>query len=144
MSRALQPPSRRSAGRGVVLLVLAVLAGVLAMHGLAPGPTRAMASMGAMAGSGHGAVMPHKTAVAATGGCAHGAGFSHDTDGSGHAHHADAMCAAAGVAAPYTPPPPASVAAVPLPAHLLSAAAPGAPVGGRAPPDLAELQLLRI
>lgn len=159
MSRTHRPPSHRPAGRGVVLLVLAVLAGVLAMHGLAPGPTPAIAGA---AGSGHGAVMTHRTAadtasdsvsdtagvtagepvMEAAGACVHGADGG--SGGSGHAHHADATCAAAGVVAAYTPPPPAPAAGVPLPTRVLSGVAAGAPVGGRAPPDLAELQLLRI
>ncbi|MEU6388096.1 DUF6153 family protein [Streptomyces sp. NPDC046939] len=138
MSRALQSPSHRPAGRGVVLLVLAVLAGVLAMHGLAPGPTPMRA---AQAGGGHGAAMPHERAAqAAAGPCAHGA----DGSGSGHAHHADATCAAAGVVGPYAPPPPASTPGLPPVVPVLSAGAAGTPASGRAPPDLAELQLLRI
>lgn len=65
----------------------------------------------------------------------------HAAGGAGHAHHADATCAAAGVGAPYVPPPLTTVPGVPLVAQALS---PGATGGGRAPPDLAELQLLPI
>ncbi|MFD9291138.1 DUF6153 family protein [Streptomyces sp. NPDC060030] len=131
MSCAVPSPSRRPAGRGFVLLVLAVLAGVLAMHGLAP-------AKATVAGSTHGMVMVHKETARTAGGCAHAVG------GSGHAHHADATCAAAGVGASYVPPPPASTPGVPPVVQMLAPGAAGAPEGGRAPPDLAELQLLRI
>ncbi|MEU9558318.1 DUF6153 family protein [Streptomyces fumanus] len=136
MSCAVQPPSRRPAGRGFVLLVLAVLAGVLAMHGLAPGPTPAKATV---PGSAHAVMMAHEEAGPAGGDCSHVAGGP-----AGHTHHADATCAAAGIGAPYAPPPLACVLGVPLSAQVLSYGAAGATEGGRAPPDLAELQLLRI
>ncbi|MEU0131761.1 DUF6153 family protein [Streptomyces sp. NPDC006289] len=135
MSCAVQPSSRRPAGLGLVLLVLAVLAGVLAMHGLAPGPTPAKA---ATTGSAHAMVTAHEKAAEAAGDCLHAAG------GSGHVHHADATCAAAGVGASYVPHPPAAVPGARLAAQVLPPGAAGAPEGGRAPPDLAELQLLRI
>ncbi|MEV7994574.1 hypothetical protein AB0O67_22450 [Streptomyces sp. NPDC086077] len=44
MSSAAQPRSRRPAGRGVLLLMLVVLAGSPAMHGLAPGNATAAGS----------------------------------------------------------------------------------------------------
>ncbi|MDF6017029.1 DUF6153 family protein [Streptomyces sp. JH34] len=68
-------PSRRPAGRGFVLLVLAVLAGVLAMHGLAP-------AKATVAGSTHGMVMVNEETARTAGGWAHAVG------GSGHAHPA--------------------------------------------------------
>ncbi|MGA5097425.1 DUF6153 family protein [Streptomyces lavendulocolor] len=136
MSSTMQPSSRRPAGRGLVLLVLAVLAGVLAMHGLGPGPVHAKASA---ADGGH--VMPMGPEAAApqvTGGC------SHTDGGVGHTDHADATCAAAGVGAPYAPP----ALAAALDVAPVSMALPGSVAGtfrsGRAPPDLFELQLLRI
>lgn len=135
MSRAVQPPSRRPAGPGLVLLVMAVLTGVLAMHGLAPGPAPMDVTV---SGSTHGAMTTPEKAVQAAGDCSHAAG------GPGHAHHADATCAAAGVGAPYAPPPLASAPGVLLVAQTPPLGAVGAPEGGRAPPDLAELQLLRI
>ncbi|MFJ2292424.1 DUF6153 family protein [Streptomyces sp. NPDC087894] len=135
MSCAVQPPSRRPAGRGFVLLVLAVLAGVLGMHGLAPGPAPAKA---AVPGIAHAVRMAHEKVGQTAEDCSHAAG------GPGHAHHADATCAAAGVGAPYAPPPLTSAPGIPLMAQVLSPGASGAPEGGRAPPDLAELQLLRI
>lgn len=141
MNSAVLSPGRRPAGRGLVLLVLAVLIGVLGMHGLGPGAVPMKASAGA--GS-HGAAMAaeapgHEMA----GDCSHAAG------GAGHApaaHHADATCAATGIGVAYAPP--ALTSALGLaPAVVvvaLPSGAPGAPENGRAPPDLAELQLLRI
>lgn len=136
MSSTMQPSSRRPAGRGFVLLVLAVLAGVLAMHGLGPGPAPTMSPAAA---SGHAMVMAHEEAVQqVTGAC------SHTDGGTGHADHADATCAAAGVSASYAPSALAAALDVaPVPMALPGCAA-GTPEVGRAPPDLAELQLLRI
>ncbi|WP_307663916.1 DUF6153 family protein [Streptomyces sp. V1I1] len=135
MTSAVQSPSR-PAGRGFVLLVLAVLFGVLAMHGLGPGPapTKVPPTIG-----GHAMAMAHEQAAhEVVGDC------SHTDGGSGHAHHADATCATAGVGAPYAPPVlAAAVTAAPAPVVLPGSAA-GTPEVGRAPPDLAELQLLRI
>ncbi|WP_405575657.1 DUF6153 family protein [Streptomyces sp. NBC_01167] len=126
--------TRRPAGRGLVLLVLAVLAGVLAMHGLGQGPVPTQASTAA---GGHVMAMaPEESVQQAVGGCSHTAG--------GRLGHADTTCAAAGVGATYTPP----VLAAALDTRAVPAALPGSaartPENGRAPPDLAELQLLRI
>ncbi|MFI6341074.1 DUF6153 family protein [Streptomyces sp. NPDC050535] len=136
MTSKRQPSSRRPMGRGFLLLVLAVLVGVLAMHGLGPGPASAKAPVAA---SGHAMAMVHdEAAQQVAGDC------SHTDGGMGHADHADAMCAAAGVGAAYAPP----VLAAALDAGPVSAVLPGSAAGtpesGRAPPDLAELQLLRI
>ncbi|MEW2414795.1 DUF6153 family protein [Streptomyces sp. NPDC046866] len=141
---AAPPTSRRPAGRGFVLLVLALLAGVLGMHALSPAPARAAAAVPAAAhhGARHGT---HEASASALrsgpedhGGCAHPDG------GSGHLQHADATCAAAGTVSPYVPP--ALTAALAEAAALppLSGTAPRSALSGRAPPDLAELQLLRI
>lgn len=131
MIAAPQSPRRRPAGPGRLLLVLAVLAGVLAMHGLGTGgtPVRAHPVVATGHDCGH-----HRTAED----CSHGAG------GEGHVHHADATCAATGIATAYVPP--ALPAALPgVPAALGSATRAAASAeSGRAPPDLAELQLLRI
>ncbi|MEV7521432.1 DUF6153 family protein [Streptomyces sp. NPDC091371] len=138
MSRV-QSSSRRPAGRGFVLLVLAVLAGVLAMHGLGPGPAsaRTPAAVG-----GHAMAMGHQepagSAVHAAEGCSHTAG------GSDHTHHADATCAATGIGTPYAPPAPAAALDGVPGAEAPHAVAPASAQSGRAPPDLAELQLLRI
>ncbi|MCX5010226.1 DUF6153 family protein [Streptomyces sp. NBC_00555] len=131
MIPAPQSPRRRPAGPGRLLLVLAVLAGVLAMHGLGTGgmPVRAHAVAAAGYESGH-----HQT----------GEDCSHSADGQGHVHHADATCAATGITTAYAPP--ALAAALPgAPAAAVFATRASAPAeSGRAPPDLAELQLLRI
>ncbi|MFC4606259.1 DUF6153 family protein [Streptomyces maoxianensis] len=136
MTSAALSPSRRPAGRGFVLLVLAMLAGLLAMHGLGPGPAPAKALAAA---GGHGVAMAHEEAAQKVAG-----DCSHTDGGMGHADHADATCAAAGIGVPYAPP-----ALVPTldsgPAlAVLPAGAAGISESGRAPPDLAELQLLRI
>ncbi|MGW2638165.1 DUF6153 family protein [Streptomyces sp. NPDC001348] len=122
-----RPPVRWS----WMLLVLGVLAGLMAMHALAPG--------GGLHERAHGG-MPCAAAVAgAHDGCAG------DGCGGGHLQHADATCQAAAVSGgpvlPALAPDPG-----PVPAHTdaaRSCAAP-APGGARPPPSLAELQLLRI
>ncbi|MFD3540125.1 DUF6153 family protein [Streptomyces sp. NPDC058662] len=163
MISAEQPRSRRPAGRGFALLVLVVLAGVLAMHGLGPRPALRAAqppAVGAEHGTAaaHGAAapvahahggaapVPHAHTGAAQLGAAHGAGgdCAHRSGGTGHLQHADGTCAATGTAAPYAPPAlTAGLGAAPAPPP-----APGDPAAadraGRAPPDLAELQILRI
>ncbi|MFF7090839.1 DUF6153 family protein [Streptomyces rubradiris] len=122
---------RRPLGRYRALSVLAVLIGLLGMHALAPG-----------GGVGHAeqAHAAHTTAaLVAVDDCAGG-------DGHGHRlHHADPNCASGALdggprlAAPAPDPVPGWA-----PAHRPRAAWTVAPVGARAPPDLAELQLLRI
>jgi hypothetical protein len=136
MISAEQQMRRRPAGRGFVLLVLVVLAGVLGMHALSPSPLPTH-----RAGADHARAGRAAAQVAAPDedrACSHTAG------GSGHLNHADATCVAAGIGSAYAPP--ALAAAV-----ADAATAPGpadaelrATVSGRAPPDLAELQLLRI
>ncbi|MFC8144433.1 DUF6153 family protein [Streptomyces paradoxus] len=121
--------SRRPAGPLFALLVLTVLAGILGMHALAtsgvPGPEHAM-------------TMAHAPATEQA-----SAACSHTDGGSGHLAHADGTCAAAGIGSAYAPPalagalPDQAAAGVPI-------AAPASAVQGRAPPDLSELQLLRI
>ncbi|MEU3778806.1 DUF6153 family protein [Streptomyces sp. NPDC032472] len=134
MTFAAQPTSRRPAGRGFVLLVLVVLAGVLGMHALSPAPATAAAS--ASASAHHGA---HAASVSE-----HDEGCAHPDGGSGHLEHADGTCAAAGTVSAYAPPAltAALVEATALPP--LAGTAPRSALNGRAPPDLAELQLLRI
>ncbi|WP_329376808.1 DUF6153 family protein [Streptomyces sp. NBC_01351] len=139
MISRVQPSSRRPAGRGFVLLVLAVLAGVLAMHGLGPGPSlaRTPAAVGGhvMAAGHH---EPAGTVVGAPEGC------SHTDGGSGHTHHADATCAATGIGTAYAPPAPAAALEGAPAAEAPHAVATASAQSGRGPPDLAELQLLRI
>ncbi|MER6526464.1 DUF6153 family protein [Streptomyces sp. NPDC001508] len=122
------PPPRRWR----VLLVLGLLAGLLGMHALAPG--------GAVARPHHGPA-PRVTAAVAT-----------DPDcpddghcGGHHARHADPTCASGAVSRgpdlPALVPHPVTAA---VPAHRAGSYPAAAPEGARAPPSLAELQLLRI
>ncbi|MFE9677178.1 DUF6153 family protein [Streptomyces sp. NPDC006259] len=123
--------SRRPTGPLFALLVLTVLAGVLGMHALAPDGAPA---------SEHAMTMAHASATEQA-----SAACSHTGGGSGHLAHADGTCAAAGIGSAYAPP--ALAGALPdfLAAAGVPIAAPASAVqGGRAPPDLSELQLLRI
>ncbi|MFJ3921849.1 DUF6153 family protein [Streptomyces sp. NPDC090022] len=142
MALAAQPAGRRPAGRGFVLLVLVLLAGILGMHALTPGPAAAPHPA-----TGH----PAAATAATTSASAHaadtagpGEDCSHTAGGSRHVDHADATCAATGVSSPYAPPPLVSGAVVPCGVPAWVASVPEGGVSGRAPPDLAELQLLRI
>jgi hypothetical protein len=117
-----------------VLLVMAVLAGVLGMHGLAPGVTPT-----AHSDAGRAMVMTPADGMPHAGGaCAHTNGAT------GHLDHADGTCAAAGIGSAYAPPAPAGALPDTPPPPAPSAASSGSPRDGRAPPDLSELQLLRI
>ncbi len=114
-----------------------MLLGLLGMHGLGPVPLAEPAP-------GHSVVA---TAVAmgekasTPGACDHGSG-----DCGGHMAHADATCASASVGGtpavvPVLQPDVGARAEVP---DGRTSGAGGGPDGGRAPPSLAELQLLRI
>ena len=122
--------------RGFV--VLGLLAGVLAMHGLGPGGM----SVGTADASHHGhqAQRMDMRAGPADESVCHGKG-SHG----GHSQHADATCASGAVPAGHTFPAPAPD---PADTSVLAARAdrslPRSPEGARGPPSLAELQLLRI
>ncbi|WP_220450470.1 DUF6153 family protein [Streptomyces flaveus] len=118
------------------LLVLGLLAGLFGMHGLAPSGATAV-------GGHHSRATTHADramATPSTESVCHG-----DGQGNGHAQHADPTCASgavgAGPALPVLMPDPAGQAG-PSVGSLRSVAA--EPEGGRAPPSLAELQLLRI
>ncbi|MFE5604123.1 DUF6153 family protein [Streptomyces coelicoflavus] len=138
--------------------VLGLFAGLLGMHGLAPGgglpehsaghPHTSAAPMAPSTGPGthtRAAASP-KTAPGAGAGATH-AGCPQDDGscGGGHLRHADAMCASGAVSD-------GPVLSAPLPDPvpvvgcdgIVRAYAAGAPDGARAPPSLAELQLLRI
>jgi hypothetical protein len=126
-------PARPPLRRWRALLVLALLAGLMGMHALAPG---------AAVADDH----PHSppmaaVSVAAPHGDCGGAGHC----GSGHVTHADATCAAAslsgGPALPALLPDPVAIV---VRDESLRAYAGSDPEGARAPPSLAELQLLRI
>ncbi|MCD9872934.1 DUF6153 family protein [Streptomyces sp. NR30] len=100
------------------------------MHGLAPGGGIVI---------GHSAPR-HMTAVAALRGDCAG-----DDCGGGHVHHADRTCASGALSGgPTLPALVADPVAVPAPCDAPCPYAGTAPDGARAPPSLAELQLLRI
>jgi hypothetical protein len=122
--------------RAPFLLVLAVLAGIVAMHGLTPDVMPAAHMMPAATMS------PAARAPAMSASCTHAVRSGGPADGH-HSSHADTTCAAAGTAggpALRALTPALGVAAEPP----VSAGAVEPATGGRAPPDLAELQLLRI
>ncbi|WP_432075908.1 DUF6153 family protein [Streptomyces wuyuanensis] len=163
----------RPAGRGLALLVLTVLAGVLGMHALAPAGVPGSHARAHGAGATVHTLTVHTSAVDAApvhGQPAHvrsvhtsdvdtapvhgqsapepsvpeaGPGCSHTDGGAAHLDHADGTCAAAGVGSPYAPPEPAAALGSP-PSVATPTGAGRTPSSGRAPPDLAELQLLRI
>ncbi|MEV6406074.1 DUF6153 family protein [Streptomyces bobili] len=130
--------------RSLLLLVLVVLAGLVAMHGLGPAPVPAAAH--AAAASPHAPAAGHERTAASGVLCRDGCVHADDPAGSGgHAEHADATCAVTGTAGS-----PALTALAVLPGHaearaiLAHGVTPGATACGRAPPTLSELQLLRI
>lgn len=131
-AHAPRPPQRRHRA----LLVLALLAGLLGMHALAPGGGMAHAGHGGHPRAAHGAV-----AVSAPDDCPDPAGHC----GGHRLHHADPSCASGALdGGPQLPvPAPGPVADV-APAPCPRPGPATAPDGARAPPDLAELQLLRI
>ncbi|MGX1619302.1 DUF6153 family protein [Streptomyces sp. NPDC055506] len=112
-----------------VLCVLGLLAGLLGMHGLAPGGA---VPQGTHVSDSH-APQTHSQATP----------YAHC--GGGSVHHADATCASGALSGgpvlpPLVPDPvPGGVAA-----DVVRAFAGGEAEGARAPPSLAELQLLRI
>ncbi|WP_052479706.1 DUF6153 family protein [Streptomyces sp. AVP053U2] len=124
------------------LLVLGLLAGLFGMHGLAPGGATAVTGPHVSSG-------PHASSAAAhedmTGSVSAESVCHGGRDGSGHAQHADATCSSgavgAGPALPAPLPDPTARAASSAGGHRSAATD---PEGGRAPPSLAELQLLRI
>ncbi|MEU5539679.1 DUF6153 family protein [Streptomyces sp. NPDC020362] len=124
-----RPPRRRPRA----LLVLAVLAGLLGMHALAPG-----------GGTGH---AEHARAAQMT---VMVTGLDDCPGGDGHCgdhrlHHADPTCASGAVGGgPQLPALAPAPVTAPGPAGGLRPCAATAPDGARAPPSLAELQLLRI
>ncbi|MDN3294348.1 DUF6153 family protein [Streptomyces ficellus] len=133
--------------RAYALLVLAVLAGLVAMHGLAPAGSSPAPSHAVAAADAHHGV----AAAMGCEGCAHAEHAGHaqrvahgDAGGGGHAEHADATCAAGGTSTAPALPALAPAGAVTCATADLTALVPAATPGGRAPPSLSELQLLRI
>ncbi len=138
VTRLVQHPRPHRTVRSFGLLVAALLLGLLGMHGLGPvpanhdpaGPDRIVASA-------HTGVV-----MSAPGECDHGEGGC-----PGHMTHADPTCASASV--PGTP---AVVPVLEPDVVTCAGSAPdvrtfpdgSGPDGGRAPPSLSELQLLRI
>jgi hypothetical protein len=128
MTRTEQPTARPPLWRA--LLLLGLLIGVLGMHALAP--------VGGTGGHEGGSAHIAKVAVVVDTVC-------HDGCGSGHLHHADATCASGALSGG-----PALPALLPDPSGSstgtadLSCQTTAAQEGARAPPSLAELQLLRI
>ncbi|WP_406119697.1 DUF6153 family protein [Streptomyces sp. NBC_00989] len=133
MARPEQPVGPHRRVRSYGLLVAALLFGLLGMHGLGPVPMAEHAMAVTTVATGETASTPDA--------CDHGSG-----DCGSHMEHADATCASASVAgAPAVVPvlQPDVAACAEVPDGRTSAAGSG-PDGGRAPPTLAELQLLRI
>ncbi|MFJ3234212.1 DUF6153 family protein [Streptomyces sp. NPDC086787] len=127
-----QPRERPPLRRRRALLVLGLLAGLLGMHALAPG--------GATDRPRH-AHAAHMTAeITPVDGCPDDG----HRDGR-HLRHADATCASGAVNdGPELPAPAAGPVAAAVPARSAGPGPAEAPDGARAPPSLAELQLLRI
>ncbi|MFG2029015.1 DUF6153 family protein [Streptomyces sp. NPDC048825] len=137
MTRLRQLPRPHSTVRSCGLLVCALLLGLLGMHGLGPVPEIAPAP-------GHDrmvSVVYTDVVASMPGACDHGEGGC-----SGHTDHADPTCASASVpggpavAPALLPDPVARAGAADAPASRVGSD----PDGGRAPPSLSELQLLRI
>ncbi|MFB7323801.1 DUF6153 family protein [Streptomyces sp. NPDC056190] len=136
-ARAQQRRERPLVGRWRALLVLGLLAGLLGMHTLAPGGAAAAGARHPSAASAHMGMM--------TGGdepVCHG---DDGGGGGGHVRHADSTCASSvletGPVLPALMPDPVGPVPLAFGGHGSGAAALD---GGRAPPTLAELQLLRI
>ncbi|MDT9696568.1 MULTISPECIES: DUF6153 family protein [Streptomyces] len=138
MTRLGQLTRPHSTVRSCGLLVCALLLGLLGMHGLGPMPGVAAASSGRE----RMAVVAQTDVMASMpGGCDHGEGGC-----TGRTDHADPTCASASVAgAPSLVPVllPDAVACA-EPGEMRASAADSDPDGGRAPPSLSELQILRI
>jgi hypothetical protein len=132
MTSSEQQPARPPVRRWRALLVLGLLAGLLGMHALAPGGIAGIAPE-----HGHERLMAAATSV--HDGCTDG------HCGGSHAHHADATCASGAVGGgPALPALTPDVVAVVADRDARCSYANTAPDGARAPPSLAELQLLRI
>jgi hypothetical protein len=140
--------SRPVGARACVLLVMAVLTGLVAMHGLGSAPMGQHQSAArhqgpASADRGHGSEMTgrgYEMALTTEVACHH---RSYGQSG-GHLDHADTTCAASGVSSgpSVAAPAPGGVAAAGSSEQHGVREAASAPE--RAPPSLSQLQLLRI
>ncbi|MGK5628998.1 DUF6153 family protein [Streptomyces sp. URMC 123] len=169
--RAARPPGVRVRW---LLLVLGVLAGVVAMHGLgsvaAKGAGRAAAashhggpaatapgSVGAHVAGERGGVPDARTQTGVHQPGAHEAGppraltridaecgHTGGAGGGGHLSHADPTCAAGGIASAPALPDPAPAPAAAAGPPAATGRTASAERGDRAPPSLSQLQLLRI
>ncbi|MGW1537966.1 DUF6153 family protein [Streptomyces aureus] len=137
MKSSVRTGSKGSSARWM-WLVLALVAGVLGMHALSPAGMPAAGSHDMVMTTGERSAPVH----------AEGADCRHlsDAGDSGMGmDHVGGTCAAGGTSTAYVPPalmPGVTAHAEPAPT-VGGGPAPG-PVDGRAPPDLSELQLLRI
>ncbi|MGW3144473.1 DUF6153 family protein [Streptomyces sp. NPDC001177] len=132
MNRAEQSSVRSPLRRWRALLVLGLLAGLLGMHALAPGGATGHAER---------AHAVHMTAEATAADDCPGDGHC----GGHHLKHADATCASGAVSGgPELPALVPDPVTAPVRADSVCFRAAKAPDGARAPPSLAELQLLRI
>ncbi|MEY9992877.1 hypothetical protein ABIE67_004909 [Streptomyces sp. V4I8] len=121
-----------------MLLLLGLLAGLFGMHALGPGDAITTAFSPTSPHHAHAMSGGHTTAMTDETAC-------HGSDsGGGHAQHADPTCASgaigAGPALPALAPDPGGAAVA---GDLGGRSVAAATEGGRAPPSLAELQILR-
>ncbi|MBT2469025.1 hypothetical protein J7E97_14395 [Streptomyces sp. ISL-66] len=144
MSRQVRRAGRPFGLRASLLLVLAVLTGLVAMHGLGPVAIPAAAHHAAAGEHAPGEHCDPAASPADHSGRVHAGEPAHDGCG-GHAQHADATCAATGTSgAPVLPVPAVMPGTVTSAAAVAHGTEPDATACGRAPPSLSELQLLRI
>ncbi|MFF6912600.1 DUF6153 family protein [Streptomyces sp. NPDC012466] len=152
-----QRAPRPAVRRWRLLCVLGLLAGLLGMHGLAPGGGLPRQSHGQQARAlpAHGlsapAVQAHALPLHAPRTHAprihlpRTEAMPYGHCGEGHGRHADATCASGAVSGgPVLPPPVADPVPVVVTEAAVRAYAVADTDGARAPPTLAELQLLRI
>ncbi|MFF7161352.1 DUF6153 family protein [Streptomyces sp. NPDC008086] len=135
-------PRLPMAGPWRALLLLGLLAGLFGMHALAPGNAVA-------AGSHASRTTPHHAPAPVMGG--HASAMTDESvchgsapGGGGHAQHADPTCASSAVGAgPVLPALALDPAGAAIAGDLDRRSVTAATEGGRAPPSLAELQILR-
>lgn len=135
----------RPVGRAWAVLVLAVLGGLLAMHALAPG---GKPSVGEHAATPMAASVKMADPHHLSDGHQAGSACLHSAASGGDSHkdmdHADGSCAAGKTGSGYVPPAPAPGLVVASDDANRPGGSVTAPLNSRAPPDLSELQLLRI